>query len=299
MLRNKHFYKEKEWRQLDRRMDELYNYKYASRWGRIWHRHGVGNNPDQYMLWVPLEKPVFAGWEVWVTLGEAGLRRRDAPKILDVLKVLRVGEDNAHHISNSRSIRIIRDGKHSYVRIEGSWRSRYNKRKWGYAWGLEQLFNKKITAHQYANLKDDLKPYFSPNWYDWDTWYKHVKKSDKPVSYTLNEAFPKYELIIKVKKSYNTYIGHLYGDEIGEYEKLHRYLWSEQCAPQRKAVGYHSRDWRDRRWTSSLKRAWRDTSHLLTVAANCHGHDCEDWIEIEEEVERQTKVRNIYTFGRW
>ena len=90
MKRDKYFEAEKRWLALDRRLDELQ--PYTNRW------RGYRSNTrwdDRYVLWEPLEKPVFAGWDVSVTLSESGLRRRDAVQLLSILNwvksVMRIG----------------------------------------------------------------------------------------------------------------------------------------------------------------------------------------------------------------
>lgn len=292
MLRNKYFEREKEWRRADKRADELSDYKWAIRYSRYGHS-SYQKRLDEHILWVPLEKPVFAGWEVWIELSEAGKRRRDAPRLMEIINLLGVGESNTRFISNSRQIRLIRAENHSYVRIEGRFRGRYKRRGWVDHYGLERIFLRSISKQTYNNLSADLKTFFYADWYE--------KWKNQPITtYHLNREFPLYELVFKVKKSYNTFVGHLYGDKIGEYEKLRDWLWSYETVHERKNIGYHeseNRQWR--RWNSSLKRGWRDTMHELTKAANSLGHDHEEWIEIEEHVERQTKIRAIPTFGRW
>ncbi len=223
---------------------------------------------------------------MWTALSEAGMRRRDAPKLLAVLQAL--GVDKPVFVRESRYIRIVRIANHNYKRVEMAWTTRNG----GYYWyPLRPLFNHTITEREYTALVGDLKPYFS----------KHVERNrwggtDK-VEYHLDSyKFPMYELTIKTKKSYNTFIGHLYGDEIGEYKKLHDWLWHESQAHVRKILGWDGGRWRDSfhrgiktRWTAACKELRNTPIHSLSET---DGAD-----EFEAYIERRYHLYDKKKYG--
>lgn len=230
------------------RLDELEPYKY--RGGH--YRFGSLAQRSKHILWVPLDKPQFIGWNIWVALSESGLRRRDAVKLLTVLNLLKVGKENPNFIRDSAIVRVIRTSDHKYITIQRKWRYRKNSHT-SYTHTVDVLFNRTISDSVYDRLSDDLKGYFSK------TRIKDYWGNREQYEYTLDWNFPTYELEVKVEKAYNRFIGHLYGDQIGEYDKLSRWLWHEAQAPIRTSLGHDSGRWRDKtgrgiscRWKSAL-----------------------------------------------
>lgn len=224
---------------------------------------------------------------MWVTLTEAGMRRRDAPKLLAVLQAL--GVDQPRFVRESRYIRIVRHAQHDYKRVEMAWTTK----RGGYYWyPLQPLFNRTITERDYKALPGDIKPYFN----------RYVERSRwggaETVEYHLDwhNQFPSYELTIKTQKTYNTFIGHLYGDQIGEYKKLHDWCWHESQASVRKALGWDNTSYRDcfhrgikTRWASACKELRNTPIHSLS----------EEWgaDEFEAAIERKYHLYNKKKYG--
>lgn len=179
-------------------------------------------------MWEPLEKPVFAGWDMWVTLSESGRRRRDAEKLLQVLSYL--GASKPTFTREVRYIRLARKVAYRYAEVESAWAPSGGPQYIYYP--LKGLFNRTLTREVYTSMPDDLKPYFNRS-------TKHHWNGSEYYEYHLDWKFPVYELILRCKKSYNNFIGHLYGDEIGEYNRLNRWLWHEaQIKPYKALYGH-------------------------------------------------------------
>lgn len=247
MLRNKYYQREKHWLAVERRLDEL---------------------DPRAMIWVPLEKPVFAGWDIHVTLSESGKRRKDAQKLIDVLNVLGVGPEKPRFIRQMRYIRIIRRFQHKYNQIETQWTD--------VLWHpLKSLFNRQISKQEYHNLKDDLKPYFRS---------ARTRLWNEEVTHYYLENFPVYELQIKAVKAYNAFIGHLQGHIVSEYNVLRRWLWHEAQAPIYASLHGHIHQ----RWdyNSGLKSRWKAACKQMRTV-----REIEDIEHIEESFHLYKKYR--------
>lgn len=167
--RNGKWHKEKSNRRLQTKRDEL----------------GSQSNKVEY---VPLEKPVFAGWDIKIGLTESGTRRKDSESIQKVLHIL--------NLSREMFTRDIKFVKHIRVKDHhiDSIKSFYQYR--GYY--IDNFSIRHITYNEYHNLSEDLKKYFYPD--------KHYKYSryDKPY-YEVDSPFPWYECKVVITKSYYNY----------------------------------------------------------------------------------------------
>lgn len=159
-----------------------------------------------------------------------------------------------------------------------------------YGYDTKRFYNNRITPQQWNSI-GHLQKYFtkgiSPGRAPWDP--------DK-TEYYLDWQFPYYELEFKAKKSYNTHIGHLYGDEIGEYKKLHDWCWHEAQAHIRKRLGWKCGYWRDcfhrgikARWAAACKELRNMPIHS----------DDEQWgvYEFEDHIDRKYHLHNKKKYG--
>ncbi len=281
MRPDKYTERKKKWLAADKRTDELQ--PYTSRW------RGYRSNvrwDDQYILWEPLEKPIFAGWDMWVALGEPGLRRRDAKRMLQVLSYL--GVDKPSFIREVKYLKLARKAGYKYPAVQIAWTPPRGSGVVYY--GLERLFNRKITEKVYMSMPSDIKPYFERS----ARYNKWTGNDD--VEYYLGWRFPTYELVIKTRKAYNTHIGHLYGDQIGEYTKLYQWCWHKTQSPIRRQLGYDCERGRDcfhrgikTRWASACNELRSMPIHSLS----------EEWgaDEFEMHVERKYHLHNKKKYG--
>lgn len=190
-----------------------------------------GNSSD-YILWEPLEKPQFAGWELHIRLSEEGNKRPDAFALHTVLACL--GAHEPRFTKKVKHIKLIRSASHNYRRAEVAW----FRTQGHYAVDLPWHLNNRITTAEYNRLGPQTQKYF----------YKDVKLiyGIEDITYVLDRwKFPIHELVIKVKKSYDNFIGHLYGDQIGEFDRLYDWLYSAATRGARKRLGHDLNRWRD------------------------------------------------------
>jgi hypothetical protein len=235
------------------------------------------------MYWEALEKPVFAGWDVHVTLSPSGMRRRDAGELLGVLDILQASRPVFWR--NARYVRAVRRGKYLYKDVERE----FYANKWGLYHSSGRLFSRSIDERTYDGLSGTYKKYFekqrvSGNFWRPDYWEYHLKWE-----------FPTYELIVKVQKSYNTFIGHLYGDEIGEYNKLHQWLWHEAQAPTRKRLGWNIGYRRDS-FHRGIKTRWAAAcKELIRIPLQ----NSQEWgaYEFEDYIDRRYHLHDKKKYG--
>lgn len=178
MQRDKYFEREKEWLRVSRRVDELYPYRYPRNQG--WRWRNILYKEESYIHWEPLEKPVFAGWEVWVTLSEERMRSRDAEDLLKVIDVL--GLSKPQFWRHQPDIRILRVNRYKYVRCIEPLQKRN-----GY-WVTSPFATKSISEAQYNSL-GHLQKYFSvshnagthwrPAYKEWDDVETELKTRSK------------------------------------------------------------------------------------------------------------------------
>ena len=284
MQRNKYYEREKEWLAVQRRADELQPYKDGGHWSRR-RRHGWMLEPGtEYILWEPLEKPVFAGWDMWVTLGEPGLRRRDAARMLDVLRYL--GADKPAFIREVKYLRLARRAGYRYPAVEIAWTPPGGKPYIYYPLG--HLFNRKVDEKTYMSMPVDIKCYFERS-----ARYNRWSGKDD-IEYHLGWRFPTYELVVKTRKAYNTHIGHLYGDQIGEYEKLNAWLYHEsQMSAYASIYGKIGR-YRDC-FHRGIKTRWASACKELRGIVHSLSEECAD--EFEMHVERKYHLHNKKKYG--
>lgn len=276
MLRNKYFEREKEWLKVSKKVDELQPYTHIP-----WRMRNGFEVKSDYIIWEALEKPVFAGWEVWVTLSESRMRSKDAEDLLKVIDI--IGLSKPQFWRHQLDIKTIRRYNHRYIQCINALYKRHH-------YPISQPFSiHSITESQYKSL-GHLQKYFDRYDYPGDNWKPAYKE------YRLNWSFPRYELIFKIKKSYNTYIAHLYGDKIGEYEKLHRWLYhNNQIHAYANIYGEVGRYRDDRR--RSIKCNWRNATKKLLKFANTDLLHSEEWDDVEVNTITQLKVYKHKAFG--
>lgn len=280
LQQDKHTQKEKKWLAVKQRVDELTPYTQYYRGYRNKTRYA----DNQFILWLPLEKPVFAGWETWVTLSASARNRRDAPRLLAAIHA--IGIDKPLFFKQVRSIRLLRDANYKYEQVKSTW-PRAPHTTWVHH-SFEPLFRNRITEKVYNGLAPDIKPYFEPR-------ITPNEQTKKETSYYILAWFPSHELVFKVKKSYNTFVGHLYGDEIGEYTKLRRWLWHAAQAPERTSLNGGENRWRES-FCKGIKRRWAAACRELCKCPSRHliKDEVDDFIDT---IEHKYRLYNKKQYG--
>lgn len=187
--RNGRWHKEKQIRRLQEKRDEL----------RI---------QSRTIEYIPLEKPVFAGWDVSIGLTESGLHRQDALEIQRILNVLNV--DKGIFSRNVKFIKSIRNSGHTIQGLRVTLGTYGHYPHYG-------LASNHISFHIFHNLPEDLKRYFSK-----DKYYKYSLYGRE--YYALNYSFPWYACKVLINKSYYNYRGIPNSEAEREYDKLSAWL---------------------------------------------------------------------------
>jgi hypothetical protein len=159
--------------------------------------------------YIELEKPQFAGWEYSIGLDESGMRRRDAPDILFILDLL--GLSKPYFIRNISTIVYLRKHRYHY----------YNAMKY-YETGRYRSvhlhgfnYKKLIDEKQYLSLSEHYRKFFIYD--EYESKYRYFTGN----RYRFNwNAFPAYELKVKVRKAYWTKMGVHDTNAQTEYRKL-------------------------------------------------------------------------------
>jgi len=183
--------------------------RYSDKWLREKELRRLADKRDE--LWqqsteaeyIPLEKPIFAGWDISVGFRESAKRRRDFEKISKILNVI-IREE--FFTRDKKLVRFIRGNN---FKIE----SLRNYYKYSY-YHLNSILNKHIDFKTYNNLSEEFKSYFYA-----DRFYKY-STAERPY-YELDVfKFPWYECRLIISKSYN-YYKKIYNTEAkSEYDKL-------------------------------------------------------------------------------
>lgn len=139
-----HVLKEKKWLAVQRRCDELLPYA----------RRYIFNSDtlNQHILWEPLEKPVFAGWDISVGLSDERMRFIDAPDILAILDILGISKPCFY--KEKWYIQDLRKNNYDYIRVS---RRKYHWSSWGGK--AEKIFNRTISEKQFNSLNPHLKTF--------------------------------------------------------------------------------------------------------------------------------------------
>lgn len=223
--RNGKWHKEKSNRRLQQKRDDLHT-------------------QSRKAEYIPLEKPIFAGWDIKIGLTESGLRRRDSEDIQKVLNILNLSREmftkEVKFIKHIRSKNYFVDSIKSYSIYRGYY--------------VDSFYNRHITYNEYYNLPAYLKKwFFEDRYYKYSNWRGNGKSY-----YGVSDGFPWYECRIVITKSFYNYKKVYDTIAQSEYDKLDGDLY----LVDRKMWGGR---WRDD-FKKSNKAAWRNS--LLRVVKN-------------------------------
>lgn len=181
--------------------------------------------------YIPLEKPIFAGWDVSISV--EGFRR-DRHEIEAVIAA--IGWNSQFFIRNVSRVRELRRDNHSfytYLKIRNSY--------YGYC--------NTINSNTYQKLPESIQKYFYRSYYD----YLGISRE----RYELKWSFPFYALKVNVKKSYYKY--KVVYDTVAqsEYDKLDNRLYIVDC----KTWGSRYRD----SYVKTNKAAWKNAMRYIVT----------------------------------
>lgn len=179
--RNGRWHKEKQIRRLQEKRDDL-------------------SSSRLEVEYVPLENPVFAGWEV--NLYVEG-QRKDKPELEEILE--QFNWNNSIFIKNKNYIRMIRVFKHSY-NVYASLMHHYG--------GIKQFLYQK----QYDELSIRAKEYF------FEVTKLGYGNSEYKLFY-LKWGFPNYAIKVKINKSYHYFRAIPNSQDESDYKKLDNWLY--------------------------------------------------------------------------
>ena len=152
---------------------------------------------------VPLEKPIFAGWDVRVILNELGERSYIKEDLEAIIKYLKI--DQPRFTKNLLFIKDIRKDKNN---LSVLYKSKHN-----HNYHIDILNNRHISKKTFHNLPERIKNYFYV-----DRFYKY-SSIEKPY-YTIDFNDIKKYLSLKVSKSYYNCQKVPKSDLISDYTKL-------------------------------------------------------------------------------
>lgn len=162
--------------------------------------------------YIPLEKPIWSGWDISIGLSHEAKFRKDAD---DLQKIADVLGNRSVFTKNVKLVRFIRRNGFTL----DSYRHFYKE----YWFSYYDLGNRHIKFHEYNNLPENLKHWFSP-----DKMYKY--STDERPYYTTRWSFPWYAFRLYISKSFNTH--KVVYDTVAqsEYEKLDGdlYVWDSK-----------------------------------------------------------------------
>jgi len=207
--RNGRWHKEKSNYRLLKRMDEL-------------------RKQSRVKEYVPLEEPIFAGWDIFVTVEGFRKDRLELETIINA-----IGWSSELFVRNVTNIRQIRKDGHSlwaYLKVRDSY--------YGY--------NSYINQKTYDKLSESAKAYFGLRYVE---YYNGVRER-----YELKWNFPFYALKVNVKKSYYNY--RIVYDNVAQsdFDKLSDRLYVED----EKRYGNRYRDCFIRANSSSWKNSLKE-----------------------------------------
>lgn len=206
--RNGKWHKEKQVRRLQSLRDDLYQ-------------------KSREKEYIPLEKPVFAGWDISIGLSHEAKFRKDSE---DLQRVANIFGDRGIFTKDVKLVRFIRTNRFTL----DSYRNFYKFRVY------HDIGNRYIKFHEFNNLPENLK-----NWFVADKLYKY--STDERPYYTTRYSFPWYAFRLYITKSYNTH--KVVYDTVtqSEHDKLDADLWL----------------WDRKSW----RRSWRDDFKKSNKAA--------------------------------
>jgi hypothetical protein len=213
--------------------------------------------------YIPVEKPFFVGWDVYITLSESGMRRRDAPDILAVLDIL--GASKKQFTKSVRFIRYLRRFHYSVELTAGQYE--YKHYRWRhpnscyfpywYQTGLNAYY---IDERKFEQVPAHLRHYF---YEDKDSYYrKYVRHKVYRLSFM--NSFPLYELVYKVEKSYANALGVPRGDDISEDNMISDILSNNHYWSSKKGTIRNGHDNFYQHMSNIMhRRAWKQFCHNM------------------------------------
>ena len=247
--RNGKWHKEKANRRLQEKRDELWQQSCE-------------------VEYAPLEKPVFAGWDINIKLTESGMRRKDSQEVQQILNIL-----NLSRGVFTREIKYVIHIRNNNYSLES--RKTYYKHT---LYSLDFSSDRHISWREYNRLPDDLK-----RWFYEDRYHKYSTWARNKNYYGLVSIFPWYECRLVITKSYYHYKKVYDTVAKSEHDKLDRNLY----LVDRKAWGRYS--WRDS-YVKSNKAAW--TNSLRNIVCNQYTPD--EVIDNYSKIFRHTNKQRDY-----
>lgn len=188
--------------------------------------------------YIPLEKPVFAGWDISIGVTESGARRRDSEDIQKILNILNLSREL--FTKDVKFIRHIRNNGHFLDSVKSFYQYR------GYT--IDHFSNRHITYHEYHNLPEDLK-----KWFYADRYYKYSSWMNDKCYYGVKSEFPWYECKIVIERSFYNYKIVYDTQAQSEHDKLDAdlWLWDRKSSGH----GYHYDGWKksEQKFKNGLK----------------------------------------------
>ena len=207
--------------------------------------------------YIPLEKPIFAGWDMSVVVDGFRKDRQDLEAVIAA-----IGWSSCIFIRNVSHIRSLRRSNHSFFEYLTIRSAHYNGG------------NSRISANIYERLSEEAKKYFGRVYSN----YSGIIIE----SYELKWNFPFYTLKVILKKSYYKY--KIVYNTVAQSE--HKKLDTRLYLVDRRA-------WRDR-WRDSFVRAnkvaWKNS--LKSIVSNQYSPD--EIIDNYSEIFKNTNNKREY-----
>lgn len=210
--------------------------------------------------YIPLEKPIFAGWDMSVVVEGIRKDRQDLEAVIAA-----IGWSSCVFIRDVRHIRSLRRSNHSFFEYLTIRSAHYNGG------------NSRISANSYERLSEEAKKYFGRIYSN----YLGITIE----SYELKWNFPFYALKVTLKKSYYKY--KVVYDTVAqsEYTKLDSRLYLVDCRTWRN-------NWRDS-FVRANKVAWKNS--LKSIVSNQYSpHEI---IDNYSEIFKNTNNKRDYGYS--
>lgn len=258
--------KHEQQRKLDRLNDRKNEMFMPEGWKHMSRRQRWQDN----MIWVPVEEPRFLGWDITLTISEAGQRRSDAHIMFNVIKLLKVNESRYKFTKDTEVIKFIRKAGKRLNTFLTLWsqnermkRRHMTIRDW-YRYHphcIPSLGDAFITPEQWSKLDERTRAYFSLyEKFHPATWARESYTEDR---YRIGGRFPMHELRLHIEQVYSTHRGIPRSEEISEEKKIDNHLWS---------LNYYNKRWGKDGYVKhenyfikrSLRRAWKSMTQQVS-----------------------------------
>ena len=230
--RNGKWHKEKANRRLQEKRDDL-------------------KKQSREVEYVPLEKPIFAGWDINIGLTESGRLRKDSQEVQKILNIL-----NLSRGIFTIEVKYIRHIRNNNYALES--RKTYYRDILGLCY-LDFSSDRHISWREYDKLPENLK-----KWFYEDRYHKYSTWSNNKNYYGVVSNFPWYECRLVITRSYYHYKKVYNSVAQSEHAKLDGNLY----LVDRKTWGRYS--WRDC-FADSNKAAWKNS--LRRIVGNQYTPD--------------------------